>query len=234
MTISSFLLRVAFLGLPGIVCFFLYRMFTTKRVTRSWEDLLKIGVFALLSYLLYSLFFLVVRAVAGASWSLGFYDALFDEKRPLPPWEVTWASLAGVFLGFLAAAIDNYKVLNKLARRLRVTNKYGDDDVWLFLHNLPREKQWAFVRDHKLGLTYYGWIDVFSDSGEERELILTEVDVYDEASERLYGTPTLYICRAKHDLSIEFPSAKAEELETKSVENVKKENPSGRDQADEH
>ena len=76
----------------------------------------------------------------------------------------------------------------------------------MFLHNAPRDKQWAFVRDHKLRLTYYGWIDVFSDAGAERELILTQVDVFDERSNHLYSTPTLYICRAKEDVSIEFPA----------------------------
>jgi hypothetical protein len=226
MTISSLLLRVVFLGLPGIICFFLYRMFTTERNTRSWEDVLKIGVFALMSYLLYSSCFMLARLVFGGDGSIRFYDALFNEKTALPPWEVTGASIAGVVLAFVAAAVDNRKLINKLARRVRVTNRFGDDDVWLFLHNIPRNTQWAFVRDHKVGLTYYGWIDVFSDSEKERELLLTQVDVYDAASDRLYSTPTLYICREKHDLSIEFPVEFPEDVSTNGETHLKaKESP---------
>jgi len=210
LTISSFLLRVGFLGLPGIICFFLFRMLTSPRPTKSWEDALKIGVFALLSYMTYAAVFLAVREVFGLPLRMRFYTALFDEKEPLPLDEVTWACVASAVLAFVAAAAHNHKLVNKLGRKLGVTKRYGDEDVWAFLHNAPRDSQWAFVRDHKVHLTYYGWIDVFSDAEEERELILSEVDVFDEQSNHLYSTPTLYICRSKEDLTIEFPPQEEE------------------------
>ena len=125
MTISSFLLRVLFLGLPGIICFFLFRTFTSPRARKSWEDALQIGVFALLSYLSYAAGFLCVRWVVGATWRTRFYGALFDEKTPLPLDEVTWACLSGVVLAFVAAGVHNRKLINKLARKAR-----GDQQVW--------------------------------------------------------------------------------------------------------
>jgi hypothetical protein len=181
-------------------------MLTTRRRTKTWEEMLLISVFALLSYLLYAPFFLLVRAVFNTGGSLRFFEALFDEGKALSASEVGWASLAAVVVGMLAAWVDNHKCVNKLARRLGVTKKYGDDDLWLFLHNMPRNTQWVFVRDHKVKLTYYGWVKVFSDSEMDRELILDDVDVFDESSNLLHSTPTLYMCRDKHDLSIELPA----------------------------
>ncbi len=62
---------------------------------------------------------------------------------------------------------------------------------------------WVTVRDHKLDLYYYGWIEAWSDSGEERELILREVEVYkNSTAEFLYESDVIYISRKHDDLTI--------------------------------
>ena len=69
-----------------------------------------------------------------------------------------------------------------------------------------RNIKWVFVRDHKVNLIYYGVIDVYSDSEKERELILRKVDVLDnETGDTLYNVEVMYVCRDKHDLTIEAP-----------------------------
>jgi len=205
MDVSSFLLRVLFLALPGILCFFLYRKLTTPRSRSNWEDFLLIGIFALLSYLGYWILTQLAEVVWGKHCPIRFYDALFDEKMAIPPGEVSWASFLGVLLGFVAAFVENRKLVNRVARKVGVTNRYGDDDVWNYFHNIPREHQWAIVRDLKTGLVYVGWIHIFSDSEKERELILEQVEVFDERARLLYTTASLYVCRDKYDLTIELP-----------------------------
>ena len=78
--------------------------------------------------------------------------------------------------------------------------------MWDYFHNTP-QIEWVFVRDHKMDLTYYGWIAVYSDSEKDRELILKDVQVFSaESEDLLYNIEVMYICRDKYDLTIEAPA----------------------------
>jgi len=78
---------------------------------------------------------------------------------------------------------------------------------------------WVYVRDGKTDLTYYGYISAFSDSHQERELLLSDVDVYGTNDlndmELYYSVDYLYIARNRDDLTIEIP-ATLEETPTTS------------------
>jgi hypothetical protein len=63
MTLSSFLIRIIFLALPGIVGSILYRKLKGKVSLKDWEDVLEILVFSLLSYALYGLGIEILNAI---------------------------------------------------------------------------------------------------------------------------------------------------------------------------
>jgi len=107
---------------------------------------------------------------------------------------------------FFASFFHTHKVINKLGHFFRVTQRFGDEDVWELYHNMPGN-EWVYVRDHKLSLTYYGWIYAYSDSEKERELLMQDVEVFssEEKGEPLYHRKILYISRHRHDLTIEVP-----------------------------
>ena len=89
--------------------------------------------------------------------------------------------------------------------------------MWEYFHNSLEYGRWVFVRDHKLDLVYFGWIETFSESGEKRELLISEVEVYsNQRDERLYAIPVMYVARERHDLTIEVPDTGSEEAEEPS------------------
>jgi hypothetical protein len=64
---------------------------------------------------------------------------------------------------------------------------------------------WVFVRDIENDLVYYGYIRAYSESREDRELILKEVEVYSNSTgEWKYAIPMMYLSREAHKLSIEI------------------------------
>ena len=71
---------------------------------------------------------------------------------------------------------------------------------------------WVFVRDHKLDLVYFGCVRVFSESKDERELILDDVEVHTNTrpSEKLYCAKAMYLSRNRYDLTIEIPEQTAD------------------------
>ena len=135
-------------------------------------------------------------------------DALVNAQVSLNFFEIVYASLLSIVVGLLSAFIYNKKLLYRVARSLKVTQHYGDDDVWSFVTNSD-DVEWLFVRDHKVGLVYFGWLSVFSESDEKRELLLEDVDVYNNSDgKKLYHTDSLYICRGDDDLTLEVPKRK--------------------------
>lgn len=206
MALSSFLLRIMFLALPGMVARILYRKLKGHASLKDWEDVFEILLFSLLSYALYGLGTEILNGVGLTHSAVTSFQAFLDEKVPISWHEVTIASLIGVVLAFVASALYRHKSINRIGRFLRVTRRFGDEDVWNFLNNIPGVS-WVFVRDHKLDLLYFGWISVYSDSEKERELLLRDVRVYTSStSELLYEVSLMYISRDRYDLTIEVPT----------------------------
>ena len=85
--------------------------------------------------------------------------------------------------------------------------------MWTYLLN-SKELDWIFLRDHRYGLVYKGWIELYSDSGTSRELTLKDVDVFDNASGRhLYEVSRLYVSRDQHEVSVEIAVTNPEEAD---------------------
>jgi len=208
MTANGFLVRVIFLAVPGIVSYMLFRKLAGRSKGEKWEEWCKIILFSLIIYGSYSL---LVRLFGFFGWGKGelvFFKAALDENVAIEWSEIIIASLIGVPVALIATAIQTYRLVHSLGRLMRATRRFGDKDVWDYFHSLPNtpEHGWVFVRDHKTGLVYYGWICAYSESEKERELLIRNVDVYtNDKGKFLYKTGTLYLCRNRYDLTIEIP-----------------------------
>ncbi len=78
------------------------------------------------------------------------------------------------------------------------------------------------MRDHKLDLVYFGWIEVFSDSEKERELLLRDVKVYSNTTgEHLYDASVIYIARDRYDLTLEVPMV--EQISSETTQTINRE-----------
>lgn len=209
MQISALFIRLVVLVLPGLVGSLFYRKLRGGRQQKDWRDLAEITLFALSSYALYGAALELFAAEGPVA-----LKALFDEGVPVRWTEVVVASFISVGLAVLVSYVNEWKLINRFGKYIGATWRYGDEDVWEHFHNSSEYGRWVFVRDHKLDLVYFGWIDTFSESGAERELLISDVEVYsNEDGERLYEVPVLYVARDRHDFTIEVPSAEPEETE---------------------
>jgi hypothetical protein len=210
--ISSLAIRIIFLLLPGAIASTLYWKLKGRSSRKDWEDILEIIIFSLFSYLLYAICSYVL-SFGNAVWyafglrarTFSHFRAFFDEKASVDLWEIFYASLLSVTLALLAAYSYQYKWLNKIGQKIGATTRFGDEDVWDFVQHSPAVRgQWVTIRDHKLKLNYSCWIQHFSDTDKERELLLREVSVYnDPTGEFLYKADVMYISRKNDQLTIE-------------------------------
>ena len=222
MDLSSFLLRLIFLALPGIIGSLLYRKLRGSKQQKNWQDVIEIILFSLLSYSLYGLVVEVQSFLRLGTASFTSLQALFDEELPIRWYEIFFSSVFGVLLAFAATYAHKYKMVNKFGRWIGATNRFGDEDVWDFFHNSTDIDAWIFLRDHKLDLVYFGWIEVFSDSEKERELLLRDVKVYSNTTgEHLYDASVIYIARDRYDLTLEVPMA--EQISSETTQTINRE-----------
>ena len=54
-------------------------------------------------------------------------------------------------------------------------------------------------------MTYASFVETFSESGQRREIVLSDVAVYDFEGTEMYRVPRLYLARGRENLHIEFP-----------------------------
>jgi hypothetical protein len=213
MNLSGSVIRIVVLALPGIISALLYWRLRGRTGRKDWEDFLEIGVFSLFIYLAYGLGIRLLNYLILKPF-FGFLvlppkalDALTNDSLPIPWGEIPEATLIGILLAVVVAFVEKRNYIGRFGFWIKVSNRLGEKDVWETFFHLP-EIGWVYVRDHKVGLTYYGWVRQYSDPDKVRELLLKDVSVYKEVPGTgivlLYEVPLLYISRDKHDLSLEF------------------------------
>ena len=209
--LNSFVVTLAILVVPGYLGARVFRSlgrWTRERGMKSWDDVLQILAFAL-----FGQFPGLILSKLFDWWEAPTLLSVSDETLRAPHWlfDLVVPFLVASSLGIVAAAAVNRKLVYRWIARPLGIGRYGDGDVWTYLMN-SEGFEWVHVRDHRYGLVYKGWIQLYSDSGESRELLLNDVDVRDNATGGfLYHVSRLYISRDQHELSIETMKSEVEE-----------------------
>jgi len=214
---TEYTIKILIVGIPGIICFFLSRKLYGKRTQNTTDTILLVFLYAVLSYGLVG----TIEAVINFQNNLGFRSDTFDiflgKKQDVSLEILIRGILSGTFLAYILSFCVHFNIANRLGQLISATKRYGDEDVWHYFHNAPDSQKndgWVFVRDLKEQLVYYCYISTWSDSGEDRELILSDVSVYsNETGDYLYSSCHIYLSRNKDDLMIEVPPSDAENLE---------------------
>lgn len=144
----------------------------------------------------------VIQTSTLAVWSI-----IQNEKAPIVLSEIGWATLLSPVVALIASSLVNYKVVNKIAQKLRVSQKYGDENLFSFFLN-AKEVDWVYVRDKEAGFTYFGRVVSYSECDSIQEVVLSEVSVYEyETSDLLYSVPLIYLSKKLGSFVIEVPTA---------------------------
>lgn len=205
MELNEFTVKISLLGLPGIICYFIYQRLTGKRNRTTFDGFLMIFLFSILSYVLYAFLSASLHWFQSKGFGTEVINIVYYSTAPIS-WQVMlYAAISGIILAYILAFGHRYKLLNLIGQVIGATNRYGDEDVWDYFHNLsPSDKNdnWVIVRDHKTGLDYYGYASIWSDPGDKRELIISDASVSRDG-EALYDAKHVYFSRNDEDISIE-------------------------------
>lgn len=195
--------RITLLLSPGLVAYYVYSRLTGRRPAGAVELFCIVFVFTLTSYASLS----VVHELTGYGSDL--FRELISEQPQVRGADLAVAVAVSVAAAYIGSALNKWKAVNAVGRLLRVSTRHGDEDLWHFLNHAPAGSMndgWLVIRDHATGLLYYACIEHFSETGEERELILGQVSVHDNGTgEHVYEAERLYLCRNRYDLTIEVP-----------------------------
>ncbi|MDR2098307.1 MAG: DUF6338 family protein [Spirochaetaceae bacterium] len=208
MTINAFIFKLLIVLIPGFVCFSIFRKIAVYRRDSKkdfgFREIIIIIVYSLIICMFYDLILTLVNYLAETKYPFTLSKLVDVEMYTAT--ELALLCLIAIISGYLLSIMETRKFINKIAMSLKITNYYGDTDVWTsFCAN--KSADWIYVRDHKFGLIYYGLLEQYSDPGEERELIITDVMVFSKDGEFCYNCPRMYVCRQANDITLEIPQA---------------------------
>lgn len=219
MNVDKFLLHLIILLIPGFFGVVISRRYKSigksKKILDNWFDIIEIIAYTVLSCLVYDLVVNIINHYSKSDIEFVFFkitseDQIFSNSQFLS------LTIINYVLGIMSAYFYNYKLAFKFGKLIKITKHFGEEDVWSFFHS-TKDIDYIYLRDNKTGLTYYGYIELFSDSGEKRELVLGDVSVYKtDGGLHLYDVPNVYLSRDEYDISIELP---IENKEKKGEEN---------------
>jgi Family of unknown function (DUF6338) len=228
MELSNFLIRFIFLVIPGIISSKLYRRLKGKPPRKDWEDFLEIFVFSIINYVASSFCLALLLLSSSSVWSINFYafKAFYEERLAITNdviWEIIGASIIGILSAMLFSLIEKFRVIGRIGFRMGLSKRLGDTDVWEIVLSSPN-KGYITIRDHKTDLAYYGWVEHFSESYLERELLMRNVSVFNNEGQLLYPNPVdgMYFSREKYDITIEIP-----EILPKNIKDKKRDENNG-------
>lgn len=196
---------------PGILATVLADKLTVHSKWRSFKYILYslvLGVlsYALLQLIVYARDIWTYACTSDLKWTqLGIWKVAYSGTTGIPAWEVVSAVLVALPLALLVSACIQHKWLTRLGAWLRITDKFGDENLYTFFLN-TREVDWVYVRDPDNDLTYQGRVFSFSENDQTRtqELVLYEVTAYRyKDSAELYSVPTVYLSKSMGKFIIE-------------------------------
>lgn len=121
--------------------------------------------------------------------------------------EIMFACAISIFGGIIFLYVENRKIMTRFVQIIGASKTFGDEDVWDFVFNSSsKDVEWIYFRDFTERVVYAGYVRLFSETGQLRELLLQDVIVYDFDGNELYQMPRLYLARERENIHIEFPN----------------------------
>lgn len=221
MQFSELTVRLLLIFFPGIIAALIIDSLTVHRGRDFRVFLLNSFILGLASYFILYIFiglnnFMVKLNGFEPTLKVNFLNSLVNKSSTIHMKEVIVANIIAVIFAFLFSAAINYKLLHRFAKKLKITKKFGQLDVWSYVFDSP-DVDWIIVRDIGNDLMYQGWVEAFSDTYENNELFIREVFVYrNSTSEELYFMEGIYISREHTNLILEFPRLGSQNHEQES------------------
>lgn len=225
MQITEFTVRLILILMPGIIT----NKIICKLTNRSEENLgmflLSSSVFGIITYASAFLLSSFVNSLYKGIF-YGFFEVIKENdvidlfyflkiliNNELEKLDCLYMIAMGIFLGFdslvisfLFSKVENHGYLSKIARKLRVTNKFSQKDVWANTFDNINENIWVRIRKFKEGVIYEGWVRKFSSTKDRKELLLEDVYIYNLKTAYIIGkAKDIYLSmKSDEDIAVEF------------------------------
>lgn len=212
---NTLVLTIALIFLPGIIWARLDARYARQVKPSQSELVVNVFVFGLVAYLATYLVYLIPWVSQIAAFDLtaiALDDATVARtlQRSVVD-DILAATAAALLLAPAWLAVQRYKLVVRLLQWIRVTKRYGDEDVWDYL--LSSDDPRAFyvnLRDDQTGQTFSGYVDQFSEEPGLRELVLSQVQGFDtKTGEPTIAVARLYLARDPKGMTLEFPAEDA-------------------------
>ena len=205
----NYIIHLALMFVPGILWAKIDFTYGTRNIRRYKEFMLNSFLFASITQIavvtVYIYIFHEEYQLINISETMNF-DYINQIKD-----EIFYSILMSLFLSIIWLGIQKFRLVYRVLNTIGLTNRDGNDDVWSIIFSSGKQ-QFKFVRviDSKLQMQYDGWVVGYSESEDQRELLLNQVDCYDFNYNFLHSSPCVYISRNKDDIKLEFPNLKGE------------------------
>ena len=202
-----FFFQLVIVFVPGIIWERMDSQYGREHPKEQWDVIRRSFVFGLASY----------GILFGISWCLSWHfgdlglrlpqikkEEAFLDTTVLK--EIFFASLVSLVSSILWLYITNYKLVTRFLQTISATKRYGDEDIWEFTFNSRRaEVEYVNIRDFDKKLVYTGWVEAFSESEKQREIVLRDVILYDFDSRVILETERVYLARSADNIDSKIP-----------------------------
>jgi hypothetical protein len=208
-------LKILYLLIPGIIALGIVKSLGPKKPRSDLESGLQIFIYGIVCYLiagfLEGVYLWIFSAAEGfwhtvASQSLGL--ATLNSDAGLGSAQIAFATFIGIIVGMIVAKLQTNSLPHFYLRKWGLTDRTNEVDIWEFTLNSPNIDRWVTVRHHDNGKIYQGWVQGYSNGGDERELLLTDVAVYVAAEDgrplEVDKVPVLYLGLDRKNAVVEF------------------------------
>ena len=203
LSVSTLFFELALIFMPGFLWMKIQKTYGAKGDVTQFDMILNAFIFGVISYAILGFLY----SISGRTLHILSLDT--DSKRLLDqdifP-EIVYAVIIALLCSIVLLYIENYKVFTRIVQKIRATRSFGDVDVWDFVFTSPSQSiNFVHFRDFEQKVVYAGYVDLYSESGDLRELVLQAVSVYDFDGNEMYQVPRLYLARERDKIHIEFP-----------------------------
>jgi len=201
MDLSEFAFKLLILFLPGIICSYIVDAFTNHKERTQFQFIVNSFVYGLMAY---GIFAMISSCRCDVNLGeVNFLKCLQNKDQEVSFKEIFFVCICSIFLASALTFMHTHKLHFRLFRKLKITRKFGELDVWGYLMN-SEEVSWVTVRDIENNLMYDGWIQAFSDNSTEAEVLLGDVKVYkNDTGDFLYDVSSQYLSLDKSKFLIE-------------------------------
>jgi len=213
MDITVTTIKLAILFLPGIISASIIFSLITRKKIDNRDYFVSVFLLTFASYFFQNISQNIVEIIKNnfkftKYINSKFISAIFDNTNEISYKEILYTCIIAIIIGITIAKLHNSKILYKISRKLKLTNKSSGLDVWdsLFANAGNGIKNWIYVIDKDLDLVYGGWVKEYSQDHSDIELLLKDVVCYKNSNrtKKLRSMDYVYITKNEKDIIIEM------------------------------